>query len=214
MSKADGRRALLDGSRQMGLELDSDKLDKLLRYQGLVQHWNRHFNLVSPNDLDHFVVRHLLDSLALNNYMDGNEIADLGSGAGLPGIPLALLNPQRRFTLIDSNGKKTRFLFQAKVALELANVEVENCRVEHYQSPRQLDIVMCRAFSELGKIIDWASPLLTRNTTLLAMKGKYPEEELTHLPNGFLVSAVDALVVPGLRSERHLVRIRREPQVG
>lgn len=211
MSEAEGHRVLLDGLGRLGLEADPGQVDSLLRYQSLVRHWNRHFNLVSPRDLDQFVVRHLLDSLALHDFLEGAEIADIGSGAGLPGIPLALLNPDRRFTLIDSNGKKTRFLFQAKVALGLANVEVENCRVEHYQSPRQLDIVMCRAFSELGNIIDWASPLLTRNTTLLAMKGKYPEEELTQLPEGFTVSAVDAIVVPGLRSERHLVQIRRQP---
>jgi 16S rRNA (guanine527-N7)-methyltransferase len=134
---------------------------------------------------------------------------DFGSGGGLPGIPLAIINPDKKFVLIDSNGKKTRFLFQVKTELALSNVSVENCRIEHYQNKQQIDMVMCRAFSTLEDAVDKLQPLLSNDCSLLAMKGIYPEEEISKLPEGFEVSQATRLEIPGITSQRHLLEVKR-----
>ena len=153
------------------------------------------------------VSRHLLDSLAINAHLQGSVFVDIGSGAGLPGIPLAILNPENHFILVDSNGKKTRFLFQAKTELGLANIDVENCRIEHYQSTQQIDMVMCRAFSALGDAVSKSQHLLEKEGKFLAMKGRYPEDEIAALPNCFEISKTTKLEIPGNDSERHLIEV-------
>ncbi len=194
---------------QADLTLSEEQIRALLDYANLLRKWNRSFNLISATDLPHLESRHFLDSLAISEYLQGQTILDVGTGAGLPGIPLAIANPHRRFILMDSNGKKTRFLFQVKLALELDNVEIENCRVEHYQNDRQIDIVTCRAFASIPDIIRASRHLLKTRTTILAMKGRYPEEELAQLPAGFDVTAIHRLQIPAEDSERHLIEINR-----
>ena len=132
---------------------------------------------------------------------------DIGSGAGLPGVPLAILNPDIHFVLLDSNGKKTRFLFQVKLALELENISIENNRIEHYQCPEQIDIVMCRAFASLPKLVQLCSEVVTGKCKILAMKGTYPASELKALPACYKDPKITKLSVPGIGSERHLVEI-------
>ena len=156
------------------------------------------------------VSRHLLDSLSLNPYLRGSIFADIGSGAGLPGIPLAILNPQKQFVLIDINGKKTRFLFEVKTALNLTNISIENCRVEHYQSLQQIDMVMCRAFSSLQDVVAKSQHLLSPDSALLAMKGRYPEQEILSLPDEFEITRVVKLEIPGNQSQRHLIEVMRK----
>ena len=181
-----------------------------MQYLHLIQKWNRSVNLTAIDDLQQMIYRHVLDSLSLMPYLDATEILDVGSGAGLPGIPLALMSPRKHFTLLDSNSKKTRFLLQARINLELENVSIENCRVEHYASPGGLDIVLSRAFSSLAEFIDKAGHLCSGSGKLLAMKGQFPQQELDHIPPDFHVQDVVRLQVPGLDSERHLVIIGRK----
>lgn len=192
----------------MGLTLQASQLQSLLQYCQLLRKWNKTFNLISAPDLAQLQSRHLLDSLAINSFLSGKTVLDVGTGAGLPGIPLAIVNPERQFVLMDSNGKKTRFLFQVKLALGLDNVEIENCRVEHYQSQRQIDIVTCRAFAPIPDIIRLTEHLFSPGTVLLAMKGRYPDEEIRQLPDHCELIASHRLQVPGQESERHLLALK------
>lgn len=193
----------------MGLTCPDAALTKLMAYLQLLQKWNSSFNLSGVSDIETMVSRHLLDSLALSPHLHGKLFVDVGSGAGLPGIPLAIVNPDKHFVLIDSNGKKTRFLFQAKIELGLDNVSVENCRVEHYQSQQQIDMVMCRAFSTLEDVVTRLQPIFSSKCKLLAMKGHYPEDEVSQLPDGFEVTKTIKLEIPGSDSQRHLVEVMR-----
>lgn len=189
--------------------LDPKMLDQLDRYLVELLKWNQHFNLLGISKVQGIKSKHILDSLAVSPYLSGKTILDVGTGAGLPGIPLAIANPNKHFVLLDSNGKKTRFLFQVKVTLGLSNVTVENCRIENYQSKRQIDIVLSRAFASLGDMIDLSQHLLGEQGLWLAMKGRYPEQELAELPGSAQVIGVEKLSIPGEEGERHLVRLKR-----
>ena len=196
--------------KQLGLNLQSSRMQLLEQYCGLLRKWNKTFNLISTPDLAQLQSRHLLDSLAIAPYLQGKTVLDVGTGAGLPGIPLAIAEPGRDFVLMDSNGKKTRFLFQVKLALDLGNIEIENCRVEHYQSQRQIDIVTCRAFAPIPDIIRLTEHLFSPGTVLLAMKGRYPEDEVQQLPDHFELIASHRLQIPGQESERHLLAFKQK----
>ncbi|MEX0619630.1 MAG: 16S rRNA (guanine(527)-N(7))-methyltransferase RsmG [Pseudohongiellaceae bacterium] len=203
------RVPLEQGLSELDLSADGAQLDKLLDYIDLLARWNRTFNLSGIRNPGDIISRHILDSLTLSGFLRDATVLDIGSGAGLPGIPLAIMRPSQRFVLLDSNGKKTRFLFQAKLALGLDNVAVENCRAEHYQSEDQIDIVTCRALSSLSHILDLSGALLTPGVRLLAMKGRMPEQELTRIPREFEVIGIHAVDVPGLDQMRHIIEIRR-----
>lgn len=200
-------KELETGLHALGLESSERVLNLLLQYLRLLHKWNTKFNLSGVTDIESMVSRHLLDSLSLSRFLKGTRFVDIGSGAGLPGIPLAILNPQKQFVLIDSNGKKTRFLFEVKTALDLTNISIENCRIEHYQSPQQIDMVMCRALSSLEDVVTKAQHLLSRGSVLLAMKGHYPEQEILSLPDGFEITRVVKLEIPGNQSQRHLIEV-------
>ena len=204
------REELQRGIAALSLECSEKQLVALLAYIDLLQKWNSAYNLLGGNESAGLVSRHILDSLSINPYLDGKLIADIGAGAGLPGIPLAILNPDKNFVLIDSNGKKTRFMFQAKIQLELGNISVENCRIEHYQSKQQIDMVMCRAFSTLADALAMLEPIFSDDCKLLAMKGQYPEAELAKLPAGFELGKSIKLKVPGSESQRHLIEVMRK----
>ena len=191
----------------MGLSTTEEQRNKLLDYLELLHKWNASYNLSGIDDPEEMLTRHILDSLTLLPFIEGKLIADLGTGAGLPGIPLAIVKPEADFILLDSNGKKTRFLFQAQLNLSLPNTHIENCRIEHYQSSRQIDIVTCRAFSSLTEILSSGRHLFSEGSKLLAMKGLVPDEELKALPPGFRLDSVDQLQVPGLNESRSLVSI-------
>jgi len=203
------REELQSGTSTLSLSCNDDQLDTLLGYIDLLAKWNSAYNLLGSNESTSLVSRHILDSLSISPYLEGNLIADIGAGAGLPGIPLAILNPDKQFVLLDSNGKKTRFMFQAKIQLGLGNVSVENCRIEHYQSNRQIDMVMCRAFSTLADALTMLEPIFSDECKLLAMKGLYPEAEIAQLPKGFQLTRSIKLDVPGSESQRHLIEVMR-----
>ena len=183
-------------------EHDAARLRQLLEE---LAHWNRQFNLTGIEDLEGMVTHHVLDSLAVHRYLHGTAIADVGTGAGFPGLPLALVNPERRFTLIDSNGKKIRFVSHAVRTLGLMNVEPLQARVETLRPERPFDTVLARAFAPLPELVDAVAPLCGSDTHVLAMKGKWPQSELDALPQRWQVSDSHTLTVPGLAGARCLV---------
>ena len=225
---------LEQGLRELALGVPANAQQKLLHYLHLIVKWNKHFNLSGITAIQEMVPLHLLDSLAISPYLEGERILDIGSGAGLPGIPLAIANPDKNFVLLDSNGKKTRFLFQVKVALELSNVEIVDARVDEYLSTAdtgEFSLITCRAFSSLSSIVKMIEKPLASGTKLLAMKGVYPHDEIaelqqdktinstsnkassTDLDNCYKVESVIELTVPGVESQRHLVLIGQEAAV-
>ena len=195
------------GLKELGLELPEPTRDSLIAYVELLAKWSKAYNLTAVRDPVQMVSKHLLDSLAVIPYLQGKEVIDIGCGAGIPGIPLSLCFPDKRFTLLDSNGKKTRFCTQAVAELGLKNVTVVQARAEEFQSDIQFETIITRAFASLADMLAGSRHLLAPGGEFLAMKGIYPEEELAELPPGFTVVEVLPLQVPGVEGARHLVRI-------
>ena len=192
------------------LALDADALaPPLLAYLALLDRWNRTYNLTAIRDPGEMVTRHLLDSLAMHAFVEDGALADLGTGPGLPGIPLAIAKPRLRVTLLESNGKKARLLREAVRTLKLGNACVAESRAEALQEPNTYDVLTARALDTLAGIIKVGGHLLKPGGKLLAMKGVRPVEEIAALPAGWTVSAMHALAVPGLIGERHLVVVGR-----
>jgi 16S rRNA (guanine527-N7)-methyltransferase len=182
----------------------------LLAYLALLERWNRAYNLTAIRDPREMVTRHLLDSLAMHPYVDSDNLADLGTGPGLPGIPLAVALPGLRVTLVESNGKKARFLREAVRTLGLGNARVAESRAEALDEPAAYDRLTARALDTLAGIIAVGGHLLKPGGELLAMKGVRPIDEIAALPPGWSVTRVHPLRVPGLVGERHLVAVRRD----
>jgi len=200
-------RQLGDGVDALALPLPADAPARLLDYLALLARWNRSFNLTAVREPRAMVTRHLLDSLAILPHVEGSSAADLGSGAGLPGIVLAIAAPERQWLLVDSNGKKARFLRAAVRELGLGNVQVAQQRVEDVQG--RFDCITARAFASLPDMLAWGGHLLAADGVWLAMKGQRPDDELAALPAGFALEAETALAVPGLDAARQLLTLRR-----
>ena len=199
------------GARELGVELSEQQHEQLLAYLALLIKWNKAYNLTAVRNPDEMVSRHLLDSLSVVPFVAeaGDNWLDVGSGGGMPGIPLAILFPQRQFTLLDSNGKKTRFLTQVKLELKLANLQVIHSRVEEFQPEQPFSGICSRAFSALEDFSNWTRHLGDVNTQWLAMKGVHPDDELQALPADFRLTATHVLKVPGCQGQRHLLILRR-----
>jgi 16S rRNA (guanine527-N7)-methyltransferase len=196
------------GCDDLALTLSEKQRQQLLSYVMLLAKWNKVYNLTSVRDIDVMVSRHLLDSLTVLPFLVGHSLLDVGSGAGLPGIPIAIARPDLAVTLLDSNSKKTRFLQQAKAELELNNVSVIHERIEQASLP-EFDLVTARAFSTIADIIDLTERHCHDASRLLLMKGVYPEEELMRVTGGFKLESVHVLEVPGYEGQRHLVELVR-----
>jgi len=208
-------RTKLDaGLDRLGLGLPEAVREGLIAYVEMLAKWNKAYNLTAIRDPQEMVPRHLLDSLAVVPYFHARRTIDVGTGGGLPGIPLALVFPEREFVLLDSNSKKTRFLVQAKAELGLTNVTVVHSRAEDYQPEQAFDAVITRAFASVADILTSSRHLLAPGGEFLAMKGLVPADELASLPPGFHLKEVIALTVPGLEQEqRHLLRIGQDMTV-
>lgn len=181
---------------------------KLLDFITLLDKWNHAYNLTAVRQPAQMISRHLMDSLVVVPYLHGKQILDVGSGPGLPGIPLAVACPERQFTLLDSNGKKIRFLRQAVAELGLENVSVVHSRVEQFQSSPGFDTIIARAYATLGELVRGARHLCRPGGRFLVMKGVYPVAELDDLPENFTLEAIHPMRVPGLEAERHLLVVR------
>jgi 16S rRNA (guanine527-N7)-methyltransferase len=200
---------LTDGLARLGTAPDAGLTAALLRYLELLQQWNQAFNLTGRTGLDDMVARHILDSATARPYLGGAAILDAGTGAGLPGLPLALLEPSLRFTLADSVGKKMRFLHQAVTELRLSNVALVQARLEHWTPGTAFDTVICRAFDKLPAFAAICGRLLAPGGRLVAMKGRRPEDEIRDLPAPWRVMTLERVTVPGLDAERHIVVLER-----
>jgi 16S rRNA (guanine527-N7)-methyltransferase len=209
MTDASLREALQSGATAMGLGLSAGQRDSLLALIEELEAWNQRFNLTAIRDPREMIVKHLLDSLSVQRWLHGSTIADVGTGAGFPGLPLAVINPERRFVLIESTGKKARFVQHAAVAIGLDNVQVVNARAEAHRPATPFDTVICRAVGKVSEFIRLAGHLCAPGGRMLAMKGQHPEAEIQDLPRGWRVLAVHRLEVPGLDAERHLVELGR-----
>lgn len=202
------RPQLEAGLAELGLDQPA-LADQLLDYLELLIKWNRAFNLTAVREPAEMVRRHLLDSLAILPWVRGGRLLDVGSGAGLPGIPLALALPQLQVVLLDSNGKKARFLRQVKLELGLNNVEVVEARVEAYAPEELFDMISSRAFAQLDEFMALTGPLLKPGGRWLAMKGRLDDEELSAVDRKDSELHAHRLTVPGLEAERHLIEIQR-----
>ncbi|MCQ4348892.1 16S rRNA (guanine(527)-N(7))-methyltransferase RsmG [Pseudomonas stutzeri] len=202
---------LVRGAAQLGVALSEAQQRLLLAYLALLIKWNKAYNLTAVRNPDEMVSRHLLDSLSILPFVreGGDDWLDVGSGGGMPGIPLAILFPERRFATLDSNGKKTRFQTQVKLELGLDNLEVVHSRVEEFRPAQAFSGIVSRAFSSLADFVAWTRHLGDAETRWLAMKGQYPHEELAALPEDFRVEAEHLLQVPGCQGQRHLLILRR-----
>lgn len=197
------------GIEQLGLPFNEAGREKLLSYLQLLDKWNRIYNLTGQMSPDQMVAQHLLDSLAAAEWLRGPRVLDVGTGAGLPGIPLAIARPELTFVLLDSQQKKTRFVRQAVIELGLANVDVVQARAGGFQPALPFDTVIARAFAALADFVREVAHLCHPDGQILAMKGRWPESELKEIPEPYRVVAVTKLTVPGLHAERHLVRLQR-----
>ncbi len=203
---------LASGLDALGLSLSPAQQEALLQYQALFMKWNRAYNLSAIRDPESMVRLHLLDSLAVAPHLEGERFIDVGTGGGLPGIPLAIAFPQRHFTLLDSAGKKTRFLVQVKQSLGLASVQVLNTRVEAYRPEPLYDGVISRAFASLADMTQSCGHLLHPQGRFWAMKGVYPEAELSQMQKHYIVQRTIPLQVPGLDAERCLLVLQATPE--
>lgn len=198
------------GLAAQGLDLPPQAQAQLLAFAALLGKWNKVYNLTALREETLVISHHLLDSLSVLPHLGAaRRLADIGSGGGLPGIPLAIVRPEMQVALVESNQKKSSFLTQAKIELGLANIEVHCLRVEDWQPAEKCDVVISRAFSDLAEFVRLSGHLLVEGGALLAMKGVHPYEEITQLPAGWRVVEVMPLEVPGVEGARHLVRAER-----
>lgn len=201
-------RSLVIGAKQLGLDLDLHQIDQLMTYLKLFDKWNHAFNLSAIREPAAMVKLHLLDSLSIAPLLQGERFIDVGTGGGLPGIPLAIKFPHKSFTLLDSAGKKTRFLFQVKQELGLNNVTVENRRVEQYYPQPGFDGVISRAFASLQDMVKSCAHLLNESGRFWAMKGQVPVAELKEIQQHYTVEHCHRLQIPGMAAQRCLLVIR------
>jgi 16S rRNA (guanine527-N7)-methyltransferase len=207
---------LVEGARELEVPLGSEQAATLLKLVDEVESANAQFNLTAIRDRLGMLRKHVLDSLSVQAFLCGASVADIGTGAGFPGLPLAVVNPERRFVLIEATGKKARFVERTSSLLALRNVEVVNARAEVYRPLGLFDTVVARALASLADFVAYAGHLCAPGGRLLAMKGKRPDEEISAVPKAFRLVAVHRVKIPGLDDERHIVELspagsRRQP---
>ena len=202
-------RTLVVGAKEQGIALEPAQAAAMLRLLAELREWNQRFNLTGITDPLDMVRKHLLDSLSVQPYLRGSRIADVGTGAGFPGLPLAVINPGREFALIEATGKKARFVRHAADAMELKNVDVIPARSEDWRGPAPYDIVLTRALGKLDEFVRVAGHLCAPKGRLLAMKGRHPDAEIAALPPGWKATAVHDIRIPGLPAARCIVELGR-----
>lgn len=194
---------------ELGLTINTQQDQQLQQYVELLLRWNKVHNLTAVRDPMHMLPLHLWDSLSVVPFIEAEHCLDVGSGAGLPGIPLAIMRPTQQFTLLDTNGKKARFIQQAALELGLINIKVVQTRVEQWQPEQKFAAIVSRAFASLADFVTVSGNHLQVQGRLYAMKGRYPESEIADLPQGWSVACSHQLIVPGLEAERHLLELTR-----
>jgi 16S rRNA (guanine527-N7)-methyltransferase len=193
-----------------GYTFDASTEKQFIHFLELLQKWNQVFNLTSLKETDELIYLHILDSLSIYPYLEGTRLLDVGSGGGLPGLPLAIVDPHKTWVLLDKSQKKTRFLLQAVTELGLKNVKVVCSRCEDFQSEAGFDSIVSRAFGTIQLFLESTKHLLSPTGYFLAMKGVYPDKELAEIPATFTVLDVQKLIIRGLQAERHLVKVQQK----
>lgn len=193
---------------QAGISLTDHQKNQLVAYVDMLNKWNKAYNLTSVRDPGEMLVRHILDSIVVAPYLQGQRFIDVGTGPGLPGIPLSIVRPESHFTLLDSLGKRVRFLRQVQHELKLDNITPVQSRVEEFPSEPPFDGVISRAFASLNDMVSWCHHLPAENGRFYALKGQLPEDEIASLPAEFSAESVVKLRVPQLEGERHLVVVK------
>ncbi|TEW53222.1 16S rRNA (guanine(527)-N(7))-methyltransferase RsmG [Psychromonas sp. RZ22] len=194
---------------QTDLDVNDQQASQLVELVELLAKWNKAYNLTSVREPSQMLVKHILDSIVVSPYLQGDSFIDVGTGPGLPGLPLAIMNPDKHFVLLDSLGKRLRFIRQAILSLGLKNVEIVQSRVEEYQPEMGFDCVLSRAFASLEDMLSWCHHLPNENGHFLALKGQYPESEVVNLDSKFKFIEAVTLQVPQLDGERCLVKVKR-----
>ena len=204
------RCELVELLNQAKLPLSDQQIDQLIQYVELLNKWNKAYNLTSVRQPSDMLVKHIIDSLMVGQYIEGDNLIDVGTGPGLPGIPLAIMYPQKQFTLLDSLGKRITFLRQVVFQLKLDNVRPLLSRVEDHKPDQQYDGVLSRAFASLQDMVIWCKHLITNEKgRFFALKGQYPQEELTQLPEDVILVTSERVLVPKLEGERHLILLKK-----
>lgn len=203
---------LAAGLEQLNCPLEQHQHQQLLQYVTLLDKWNQAYNLTAVRDPAQMLGQHILDSLSVRPYLNGKYVLDVGTGPGLPGIPLAIAEPEHQFVLLDSNSKKTRFMTQAVAELKLKNIEVVQSRIESFTSDQAFTTIVSRAFSTLADFINGCAHLCSPDTVLLAMKGKHPVDEIAALPMTWQIKAEHELNVPGVDAKRCVLEIIQNPK--
>lgn len=202
-------RRLQDALAHTDLDVSELQQQQLVGYVQLMHKWNKAYNLTSVRDPNEMLVKHILDSVVVAPYLQGSQFIDVGTGPGLPGIPLAIMLPEANFTLLDSLGKRVRFMRQVGFELKLPNITPVQSRVEEFIPAVPFDMVLSRAFASIKDMLHWCAHLVDSAGTFMALKGQFPEQEMAEIPAEFYVQDVIKLRVPGLDGERHLVKIRK-----
>ena len=212
---------LADGAASLGVPLDAAQLAQFETLVAELLRWNKAYNLTAITGSAEILTHHLLDSLSAQPDLAGSTVADVGTGAGFPGLPLAIVNPQRQFTLVDAVDKKLRFIDHAARELGLANVRTSHARVEQLKPAQAFDTVITRAFAPLPRLVAWVAPLCDAHTRVIAMKGRWPPPAAANpdadggpLPAGWQIESVRPVAVPSLGEERNIVRLRRDAPAG
>jgi 16S rRNA (guanine527-N7)-methyltransferase len=205
----EGQSELVQGAKQMGIALSEQQQTQLLDYVDLLEKWNRAYNLTAVRGRAHIITRHLLDSLSVIPFIRGQHILDVGSGAGLPGVVLAIYFPDKHVTLLDSNGKKTRFLSEVKQALTLDNMTVIQARAEAFKTETLFNSIVSRAFASLGEMVALTRHLLAADGQWVAMKGQVPAQELSVIDKHYKVQA-HLVTVPGNEAARHVMIVNKD----
>ncbi|MGF1687534.1 16S rRNA (guanine(527)-N(7))-methyltransferase RsmG [Photobacterium japonica] len=190
---------------QTDLTVTEQQIDQLVGYVAMLDKWNKAYNLTSVRDPYEMLVKHIMDSIVVSPHLQGERFIDVGTGPGLPGIPLAIMNPDKDFTLLDSLGKRIRFIRQVLHELKITNVTAVQSRVEAFQPEVGFDMVLSRAFASLNDMVSWCQHLPTEQGCFLALKGQFNQQEVAELPTWCSVTEVKSLQVPELEGERHLV---------
>lgn len=198
---------------QLSLPVSSDQIQKLMDFLQMLFKWNKAYNLTSVRDPEGMLYVHIIDSIAVAPLLDKKYFIDVGTGPGLPGIPLAIMHPEKSFVLLDSLGKRIRFIKQVAYELSITNIEPVQSRVEDYQPETPFDGVLSRAFASINDMVHWCHHLTDEKGEFLALKGQYPESEIQQMPSEFNIVSSDKIDVPGLDAQRHLIRLSKTKNI-
>ena len=196
--------------QQLPFDVSEDKQQMLIKFLEMVHKWNKAYNLTSVRDPLDMVAVHLVDSIAVTPFVQGKRFIDVGTGPGLPGVPLSIMLPDSHFVLLDSLGKRIRFLKQVAFELKLANIEPVQSRVENYTSEQGFDGVITRAYASIEDMLSSCEHLVEQNGQFIALKGQYPEQEIQSIPEGFALQQSNVIDVPGLEAQRHVIMIQKQ----